>query len=119
MGGLIVHYIPSVLVIVIPPSADVYSFIADVEGYASQFFALAVAVGLIILRRRKPELHRPFVAWLPAVWLRILLSVGLIFAPLFPPRSGGADVGGFYAAYALVGIAVYDSPLSAPGDSAD
>ncbi len=38
LGGLIVHYVPSLLVIVLPPSSDVYAFIADVEGYAGQFF---------------------------------------------------------------------------------
>ena len=48
MGGLIVHYIPSLLVITLPPG-DVYSFILDVEGYPGQVFALAVSVGLVRL----------------------------------------------------------------------
>jgi hypothetical protein len=106
MGGLIVHYVPSVLVIALPPSATVYSFIADVEGYAGQYFALAVGAGLILLRTQKPELRRPFKAWLPAVWLRIALCVALIAAPLFPPRKGSSDVNFFYATYALVGISM-------------
>ncbi|KAI1611493.1 LAT family L-amino acid transporter [Exophiala viscosa] len=106
MGGLIVHYVPSVLVIVLPPSTTVYSFIADVEGYAGQFFALAVAAGLIILRYKKPDLHRPFRAWIPAVWLRISLCFFLIAAPLFPPKKGTSDVNFFYATYALVGISI-------------
>ncbi|KAK5409227.1 low-affinity methionine permease [Exophiala xenobiotica] len=106
MGGLIVHYVPSILVIVLPPSATVYSFIADVEGYAGQYFALAVAAGIIVLRYQKPDLHRPFKAWLPAVWLRILLCLFLIAAPLFPPKKGTSDVNFFYATYALVGLAV-------------
>ena len=107
MGGLIVHYIPSVLVIVLPPSSTVYAFIADTEGYAGQFFAFAVAAGLIILRIRKPELSRPYKAWLPAVWLRIILCVFLIVAPIFPPKNGNSDVNFFYATYALVGISMY------------
>ncbi|KIW44415.1 uncharacterized protein PV06_02887 [Exophiala oligosperma] len=106
LGGLIVHYIPSILVIVLPPSATVYSFIADIEGYAGQYFAFAVAAGLILLRYRKPDLRRPFKAWVPAVWLRILLSVSLIVAPLFPPKGGKSDVNFFYATYALVGLAI-------------
>ncbi|ETI28132.1 hypothetical protein G647_00581 [Cladophialophora carrionii CBS 160.54] len=106
MGGLIVHYVPSALVIAIPPSATVYAFIADVEGYAGSFFGLAVAAGLILLRYKRPDLRRPFKAWIPAVWLRLLLSVSLIGAPFFPSRKGHSDVDFFYATYALVGIAI-------------
>ncbi|KAI9738407.1 MAG: hypothetical protein M1834_008910 [Cirrosporium novae-zelandiae] len=106
LGGLIVHYIPSVLVIVFPPSADVYAFIADVEGYPGQFFALATAVGLIWLRYKRPDLHRPFKAWLPAVWLRIAICITLIVAPFFPPADGVGDVSFFYATYAIVGIGI-------------
>ena len=104
MGGLIVHYVPSLLVIVLPPSADVYSFIADVEGYAGQFFAVATSAGLLWLRHKKPGLYRPFKAWIPGVWLRIALCIGLIAAPFFPPKRGNGDVGFFYATYALVGL---------------
>ena len=106
LGGLLIHYIPSILVIVLPPSRSVYAFIAEVEGYAGQFFVLAVAAGLLLLRTRKPDLHRPFKAWLPVVWLRIALCISLIVAPLFPPRNGTSGGNVFYAAYALVGIAM-------------
>ena len=104
MGGLIVHYVPSLLVIVLPPSTTVYAFIADTEGYAGQFFAFAVGAGLLLLRVRKPDLVRPYKAWIPAIWLRLLLCILLIAAPLFPPKSGEGDVDFFYASYALVGV---------------
>jgi hypothetical protein len=106
LGGLIVHYVPSLLVIVLPPSSDVYAFIADVEGYAGQFFGLAMSAGLLWLRLEKPDLYRPFKAWIPGVWLRIALCVALIAAPFFPPRSGTGDVHFFYAAYAMLGVGV-------------
>lgn len=106
MGGLIIHYVPSLLVIACPPSSTVYSFIADVEGYAGQFYFIAVAAGLLLLRWRRPELLRPFKAWLPAVWLRIALALALLFAPFFPSKNGNADVDFFYASYALVALAV-------------
>jgi amino acid transporter len=99
-----VHYIPSFLVILIPPRGDVYNFILDVEGYPGQFLALATAIGLLLLRRKRPDLRRPFKAWLPAVWVRIAICVALIAAPFFPPKDGVADVGFFYATYAIVGI---------------
>ena len=106
LGGLIVHYIPSLLVIACPPSATAYSFIADVEGYAGQFFFIAIAAGLILLRYRRPELTRPFKAWLPAVWLRIILAASLVVAPFFPSKKGHSDVDFFYASYALVAVSV-------------
>ncbi|KAJ9157761.1 Methionine permease [Pleurostoma richardsiae] len=104
MGGLIVHYIPSLLVITLPPSSEVYSFILDVEGYPGQFFSLAISGGLLWLRYKRPDLKRPFKAWVGAVVLRIVLSLALIAAPFFPPkeRTGGI----FYATYALVGVAI-------------
>lgn len=106
MGGLIVHYVPSILVITLPPSSSVYAFIADVEGYSGQLFALALGVGLLLLRSKRPDLNRPFRAWLPVVWLRLALCVSLVAAPFFPPRKGTADVSIFYATYALIGIAM-------------
>lgn len=106
LGGLIVHYLPSLLVIALPPSSDVYAFIADVEGYAGQYFVLALSAGIIYLRLEQPDLHRPFKAWLPAVWFRIALCVALIAAPFFTPRNGTEDVSFFYATYAVVGIGV-------------
>ena len=106
MGGLIVHYIPSFLVIALPPSADAYAFIADVELYPAQFYALAVSIGLLWLRSKRPELGRPFRAWLSVVWIRIIICIALIAAPFFPPKDGQGDVSLFYATYAIVGSSI-------------
>ncbi|RYP21478.1 hypothetical protein DL765_002224 [Monosporascus sp. GIB2] len=105
MGGLIVHYIPSFLVIALPPSQDIYSFILEVEGYPGQAFALATSIGLIWLRYKRPDLRRPFKAWLPAVVFRSLLSLALLAAPFFPP-SESQPGGVFYATYAIVGVGI-------------
>lgn len=85
MGALITHFIPSVLVILIP-AGNIYSFILDVEGYPSQFFSIASAAGILLLRRKRPDLTRPYKAFLPAVWLSIIYSLSLLLAP-FVPRS--------------------------------
>ncbi|KAI0172502.1 amino acid transporter [Hypoxylon sp. FL1284] len=105
MGGLIVHYIPSFLVIVLPPSSEVYSFILEVEGYPAQVYALATSIGLLWLRYKRPDLKRPFKAWRPAIVFRILLCFCLLAAPFFPPshpKPGGL----FYATYAIVGVGI-------------
>jgi amino acid transporter len=104
LGGLIVHFVPSLLVIILPPSEDIYSFILDVEGYPAQFFALAICFGLLKLRRTHPELKRPFKAWKLAVWIRIALALALATAPFIRPKAGTGDVKFWYATYAVVGI---------------
>jgi amino acid transporter len=98
-----VHFIPSILVIALPPLGDVYAFILDVEGYPGTIMALATAIGLLLLRRRRSDLKRPYKAWLPTVWLRIVICVALIGAPFVKPQGKG-DVSFFYATYAIVGI---------------
>jgi amino acid transporter len=103
MGGLIVHYIPSLLVITIP-TGNVYSFILDVEGYPAQFFGLATSLGLIWLRFKRPDLDRPYKAFLPAVGLRIALSLALIAAPFVPRENRDGRSHLFQVTYALVGI---------------
>lgn len=100
---MLVHFVPSLLVIVLPPSREVYSFILEVEGYPAQFFALAIGIGLLWLRIKRPDLRRPFKAWRSAVVLKLLMSLALLAAPFFPP-SDGQDGGFFYATYALVGV---------------
>ncbi|CAI6342232.1 unnamed protein product [Periconia digitata] len=106
MGGLIIHYIPSLLVIALPPSEDVYSFILEVEGYPGTIFGLAISIGLLWLRYKRPDLKRPFKAWKIAVFVRILLSIALLAAPFFPPRDGTSTGGIWYATYAVVGISI-------------
>ncbi|KAL4940966.1 hypothetical protein BDV06DRAFT_230017 [Aspergillus oleicola] len=106
LWGLIVHYIPSLLVIALPPQGDVYNFILDVEGYPGTIFGLAVTAGLLLLRYREPNLSRPFKAWLPAVWVRIVVSLALLVSPFIPPPGYKGDVDFFYATYAIVGAGV-------------
>lgn len=104
LGALIVHYVPSFLVITLPPQKDVYNFILDVEAYPGQLVALGVTVGLLVLRYREPDRFRPYKAWLPAVWLRVVFCIILLVTPWIPPPRWQGDVDFFYATYAIVGL---------------
>ena len=104
-GALIVHFIPSFLVICLP-AGNVYSFILDLELFPAQYFVLATAIGILWLRRKRPELHRPYKAYLSAVWVRIALSIALLAAP-FVPREGANFIQQiFLVSYAFVGTAM-------------
>jgi amino acid transporter len=91
-------------VILLPPQGAVYSFILEVKGYPAQLTSLAIGIGLLWLRRRRPDLRRPFRAWKIAVYLPIGLSCALLLAPFFPPSDGQGEFVFWYGTYALVGI---------------
>jgi hypothetical protein len=100
-----VTFIPTFFIIVLPPPGDIYSFILNAQAYPAQFFDLATFLGLLLLRWRRPDLHRPFKAWLPAVWLGIAVCLVLAAAPFIPPDDGKkGEFGLWYGTYALVGI---------------
>jgi amino acid transporter len=105
LGGLLVHIVPSLAVILLPPQGAVYSFILEVKGYPAQMTSLAIGCGLLWLRLQRPDLKRPFKAWKLAVYLPICLSFALLLAPFFPPDAGKAEFKFWYGTYAVVGIA--------------
>jgi amino acid transporter len=105
LGGLILHYVPSVVVICIPYK-EIYSFILEVEGYPGQFFSLFVSLGLIRLRRARPDLKRPYRAFLPAAWFNVFLSTALLCAPFIPYNGEDWSSHISRVSYALVGMSV-------------
>ncbi|KAI0338061.1 amino acid transporter [Trametopsis cervina] len=107
LPGLIVHLIPSVIVIIAPPPAIAYPFILDVEGYPQQIFNFFIVVGLFWLRWKKPNVLRPFKVWWPVAVFFLAASVFLLVAPFLRPANGKGDTPPLpYYLYCLVGIAV-------------
>jgi amino acid transporter len=104
LGGLLVHLVPSLAVILLPPPGAAYSFILEVKGYPAQITSLAIGVGLLWLRRRRPDLKRPFRASRLAVYMPVVLSCTLLLAPLFPSDEGKAELVFGHGTYAIVGI---------------
>ncbi|KAJ3555603.1 hypothetical protein NM688_g2483 [Phlebia brevispora] len=107
LPGLIVHLIPSVIVILAPPPSVAYPFILDVEGYPQQIINFFIVAGLFWLRWKKPHLHRPFKVWWPLVVFFLAASVFLLVAPFLRPANGVGDTPPLpYYLYCLVGIAI-------------
>lgn len=92
LGGLILHLIPSVLVITLPPPGDVYAFILDCVIYPAQWISIAVAIGLLVLRKREPYISRPFRAWKIAPYIQILAALGLLSSPFMHRKEDNGDV---------------------------
>ena len=99
---MIVNYIPTVLVITLPPQKEVYSFILSVASYPGQVTALFLCLGTLWLRKTRPDLKRPFKAWIVAVLLRLVISAYLIVAPFIPIRDENGHLRLGNATYALV-----------------
>ncbi|OBZ67639.1 High-affinity methionine permease [Grifola frondosa] len=107
LPGLIIHLIPSVIVIIAPPPAVAYPFILDVEGYPQQIINLFIVIGLFWLRWRKPNAVRPFKVWWPLAVFFLAAAVFLLVAPFLRPANKVGDTPPLpYYLYCLVGIAV-------------
>ncbi|KAJ5589139.1 amino acid transporter [Penicillium hordei] len=108
LGGVIVNLVPSACIILMMPSKDTYSFILSAEGYSGQFVSVGLAAGLLWLRRTRPDLPRPFRAWLPLVWFRLGLCVVMALGPFMSPKDEQkpGQPQPWRGAYALVGIAI-------------
>ncbi|KAI6039969.1 amino acid transporter, partial [Pisolithus marmoratus] len=85
LRGLIVHLIPSVIVI---PMSVAYPFILDVKGYPMQIINFFIVVGLFYLRWKKPHLERPFKVWWPLAVFYLAAAVFLMIGPFLPPTNG-------------------------------
>jgi len=107
LPGLIIHLIPSVIIILGPPPAVAYPFILDIEGYPGNIINLFVVVGLFWLRWTKPHVLRPFKVWWPFALFYLAASVFLLVAPFIRPPGGVGDTPPLpYYLYCLVGIAI-------------
>lgn len=105
--GLIIHLIPSVIVIIAPPPNIAYPFILDVEGYPQQIINLFIVIGLFYLRWKKPGAVRPFKVWWPLAVFFLAAAVFLLVAPFLRPPGGVGDTPPLpYYLYCLVGIAI-------------
>ncbi|EPS35754.1 hypothetical protein H072_10698 [Dactylellina haptotyla CBS 200.50] len=106
LSALSLTYVPAVFIIIATPPADIYAFILDVQSYAQQFFALAIVVGLVLLRRTQPNLQRPYKAPWVAVAVRMITCFALIMAPFIKPKGGQGDVRFWYGTYAVATLSV-------------
>ncbi|KAF3157885.1 hypothetical protein EYR41_002656 [Orbilia oligospora] len=107
LAALSINFIQAFFIITFTPPADIYAFILDVQSYAQQFVALAVVIGLIILRRKQPDLKRPYKAPSAAVVVRIATCVALLIAPFIRPAGGKGDVRFWYGTYAVATVLVF------------
>ncbi|KAI5116554.1 hypothetical protein M0805_007562 [Coniferiporia weirii] len=107
MPGLIIHLIPSLIVIIAPPFAVAYPFILDLQGYPSQFVGVLIVSGLLYFRWSRPNAVRPFKVWWPFTLFSLAASMFLLIVPFLRPSNGVGDTPPLpYYLYCLVSIAI-------------
>lgn len=105
-AGLLLHWIPSAIVIVAIPFGDAYNFILDVEGYPGSVVNFLVVVGFFWLRYSEPNIPRPFRCWSPVAAFYMVVQAFLMVAPFLRPPGGKGDTSLPYWLYPVVGIVV-------------
>ncbi|KAL1979159.1 hypothetical protein VTN96DRAFT_6610 [Rasamsonia emersonii] len=105
-AGLLLHFIPSFIVIVAIPFGDAYNFILDLEGYPGSVINFLVVLGLFYLRWKAPNLRRPFKVWWPIAAFFMIAQAFQLVAPFLRPPGGKGDTSLPYWLYAVVGIGV-------------
>ncbi|KAF4970846.1 hypothetical protein FSARC_2212 [Fusarium sarcochroum] len=111
LGPYIAKWLITIIMILAPPAGDAFSFISDLKIYPAAFFDFLMAVGLIIIRRRRKRLGLPrptFKAWDIVLVFNILKNIYLLVMPWVPPEGGpyAGDVSFWYATYAATGLGV-------------
>lgn len=72
----------STLVIIASPGGDVYNYVVSLESYPQQIFILFCALGVLILRKKYPEVKATIRSPVIGTSVVILLSSYLIILPL-------------------------------------
>ena len=79
--ALLINFFFATLLILAPPPGHAFEFLVDLVGYPTWVFYGLSVVGLLILRKTRPDLNRPFKVWIPVAILFIATS---IFLSIFP-----------------------------------
>ncbi|CEL61090.1 High-affinity methionine permease OS=Saccharomyces cerevisiae (strain ATCC 204508 / S288c) GN=MUP1 PE=1 SV=1 [Rhizoctonia solani AG-1 IB] len=110
-GPVLLKWTMAVSLIVLAPPQDTVVFLIDLTSYPALVFALLIACGVWILRRRRERLGLPEHAYKApnvAVLIYVLQSIALLIMPWIPPKGGskGGDVGFFYATYCFIAVSL-------------
>ncbi|ORY02159.1 amino acid transporter [Basidiobolus meristosporus CBS 931.73] len=85
--ALLLNLVISLTLMLAPPPGEAYNFLIDMTGYPAWIFYGLSMVGLIYLRKKEPNLTRPFRTSIIFSVLFILVSVFLMVFPFLPPSN--------------------------------
>ena len=108
--GLFLHWLISVLVIVVPPPGEIYNFLVDIGGYPVSVISVSISVGLLYLQTNPHEnWNPPFKAKKIYTIIFALSNCLLLILPWIKPKQGKGDGRFPYYAYPATALAILGS----------
>ncbi|OAA61642.1 amino acid transporter [Niveomyces insectorum RCEF 264] len=109
--GLLLHWLVSVAVIVLPPPGKMYNFLVDIGGYPVSVISVAIASGLLYLHGTPAERWTsPWPASRVAIVVFAASNCLLLILPWIPPAGGRGENDRFASyAYPMTALAVIAS----------
>ncbi|KAG8166681.1 hypothetical protein KVR01_002370 [Diaporthe batatas] len=87
--GLLLHWLVSVAMIVLPPPGKIYNFLVDIGGYPVSLISVAVSLGLLHLHNSRSEgWVTPCKAPRVAIVVSAASNILLLVLPWIPPVGG-------------------------------
>lgn len=108
--GLFLHWLVSVIVIVVPPPGEIYNFLVDIGGYPVSVISVAISLGLLYLQTSPSEnWQSPFRAKKIYTIIFAASNCLLLVLPWIKPqeRKGGGRFP--YYAYPATALAILGS----------
>lgn len=108
--GLFLHWLVSVLVIVVPPPGEIYNFLVDIGGYPVSVISVAISLGLLYLQTSTQEnWQSPFRAKKIYTVVFAASNCLLLILPWMKPRENKGDGRFPYFAYPATALAILGS----------
>lgn len=108
--GLFLHWLVSVLVIVVPPPGEIYNFLVDIGGYPVSVISVAISLGLWYLQTSpKENWQSPFRAKKTYTVVFAASNCLLLVLPWIKPREEKGDGRFPYFAYPATALAILGS----------
>ena len=109
-AGLFLHWLVSVLVIIIPPPGEIYEFLVDIGGYPVSVISVAISFGLLYLQTSSQEnWSSPFRAKKIYILVFALSNCLLLVLPWIKPKEEKGDARFRYYAYPATALAILGS----------
>lgn len=108
--GLFLHWLVSVLVIVVPPPGEIYNFLVDIGGYPVSVISVSISLGLLYLQSNPREhWQSPFKAKKIYTIIFAASNCLLLVLPWIKPKEQKGDGRFPYFAYPATALAILGS----------